>query len=37
MRDARNFARNDPFEAYATGIIAFVIIWGGAFFVALAG
>ena len=37
MKDALDFARNHPFEAYATGIIAFGIIWGGAFLVSLAG
>ena len=37
MKDALNFARNHPFEAIAECIIAFGIIWGGAFLVALAG
>ena len=37
MKDALNFARNHPFEAIAELVIAFGIIWGGAFLVALAG
>ena len=37
MKDALNFARNPPWETAAECIIAFGIIWGGAFLVALAG
>jgi len=37
MKDALNFARNHPFEVIAECIIAFTLIWGGAFLVALAG
>ncbi len=37
MKDAWDFARNHPIETIAECIIAFVIIWGGAFLVALAG
>ena len=37
MKDALDFARNHPWETAAECIIAFGIIWGGAFLVALAG
>lgn len=37
LKDAWDFARNHPWETAAECIIAFGIIWGGAFFVALAG
>ena len=37
MKDALDFARNHPFETASECIIAFGIIWVGAFLVALAG
>lgn len=37
LKDALDFARNHPWETAAECIVAFGIIWGGAFLVALAG
>ena len=37
LKDAWDFASNHPIETIAECIVAFGIIWGGAFLVALAG
>lgn len=37
LQDALDHARNHPIETICECIVAFAIIWGGAFAVALAG